>query len=62
MSQTVIQYVLPRLEDLGVTDVFGIPGDFVYPVCDAIIDDPGIRWIGCANELNASYATPPGVR
>ncbi len=61
MSQTVIQYVLSRLEDLGVSDVFGIPGDFVYPVCDAIIDDPGIRWIGCAKELNASYATPPGV-
>ncbi|MBT8468234.1 MAG: hypothetical protein KJN97_05740, partial [Deltaproteobacteria bacterium] len=38
------------------TDMFGCPGDFVYPVCDAIIDDPDIRWIGCANELNASYA------
>lgn len=61
MSQAVIQYVLSRLKDLGVTDVFVVPGDFAYPVCDAIIDDPGIRWIGCANELNASYATLPGV-
>ena len=40
MNQTVIQYVLGRLKDLGVTDTFGVPGDFVYPVCDAICDDP----------------------
>ena len=53
---TVIQYVLSRLRDLGVTDVFGIPGDFAYPVCDAICDDAKIKWIGCANEVNASYA------
>ena len=56
MSKTVIQYVLGRLKDLGVTDTFGCPGDLVYPVCDAIMDDPDIRWIGCANELNAAYA------
>ena len=53
---TVIQYVLSRLKELGVTDVFGIPGDFAYPVCDAICDDAELRWIGCANEVNASYA------
>ena len=56
MSQTVIQYVLSRLKDLGVTHAFGVPGDFVYPVCDAICDDPDIQWIACANELNAGYA------
>jgi len=56
MSQTVIQYVLSRLKDLGVKDTFGCPGDLVYPVCDGIMDDPDIRWIGCANELNATYA------
>lgn len=56
MTQTVIQYVFSRLKELGATHMFGCPGDFVYPVCDAIIDDPDIRWIGCANELNASYA------
>jgi indolepyruvate decarboxylase len=56
MSKTVIQYVLSRLKQLGISDIFGVPGDFVYPVCDAIIDDPNINWIGCANELNASYA------
>lgn len=40
----------------GVTDVFGVPGDYVYPVLDAIVDDPEITWRGNCNELNAGYA------
>ena len=41
MAQTtVIQYVLKRLADHGVTDIFGVPGDYVYPVLDGILDDP----------------------
>jgi indolepyruvate decarboxylase len=41
---------------MGVTDVFGVPGDFAFPVNDAICEFPGTRWIGCCNELNAAYA------
>lgn len=53
---TVIEYVLCRLKSIGVTDVFGVPGDFAFPVNDAICMDPEMRWIGCCNELNAAYA------
>lgn len=56
MTKTVIQYVLDRLKTIGITDVFGVPGDYAFPVNDAICNDPQMRWIGCANELNASYA------
>jgi indolepyruvate decarboxylase len=56
MATTVIQHVLSRLRSLGLTDVFGIPGDFSFPVCDAICEDPQMRWIGCCNELNAAYS------
>ncbi len=56
MAITVIQYVLGRLRDLGITDIFGIPGDFSFPIDDAICNDKNIRWIGCCNELNAAYA------
>lgn len=56
MGQTVVQHVLTRLRQLGVTDVFGVPGDYAFPVNDAITDDPSVRWIGCCNELNAAYA------
>jgi len=56
MTKTVIQHVLSRLHEIGITDVFGVPGDYAFPVNDAICADPNIRWIGCCNELNASYA------
>lgn len=53
---SVINYVLKRLRDIGVADVFGVPGDYSFPVNDAICNHPDIRWIGCSNELNAAYA------
>ena len=56
MTITVIEYVLGRLKAIGIDDVFGVPGDYAFPVNDAICNDPAINWIGCANELNAAYA------
>jgi indolepyruvate decarboxylase len=54
---TVIQHVLRRLTEIGLTHVFGVPGDFSFPVTDAICaPGSGLRWIGNANELNAGYA------
>ncbi len=56
MAGTVIQYVLRRLGEIGVKDVFGVPGDYAFAVNDAICNDPDVKWIGCCNELNAAYA------
>lgn len=56
MAQTVVQHVLSRLAEIGVADCFGVPGDFSFPVNDAICKFPAMRWIGCCNELNAAYA------
>jgi indolepyruvate decarboxylase len=56
MPQTVIEYVLNRLHGIGVDAVFGVPGDFAFPVQDAIVHHPDIAWVGCCNELNAGYA------
>ncbi|MDY0130251.1 MAG: thiamine pyrophosphate-binding protein [Methanosarcina vacuolata] len=53
---TVIQYLLDRLKQLGIRDIFGVPGDFAFPINNAICDDKELRWIGCCNELNAVYA------
>jgi indolepyruvate decarboxylase len=55
-TTTVIDYVLDRLHDIGMTDIFGVPGDFAFPVQDAIVAHPDINWIGSSNELNAAYA------
>jgi thiamine pyrophosphate-dependent acetolactate synthase large subunit-like protein len=56
MKQSVIQYVLSRLYQLGITDVFGVPGDYAFPINDAISEDQTLRWIGSSNELNAAYS------
>ncbi|EAW9077962.1 alpha-keto acid decarboxylase family protein [Salmonella enterica] len=55
-TMTVIEYVLLRLKELGITDIFGVPGDYAFPIEDAICADPQLRWIGNCNELNAAYA------
>ena len=56
MSQTTVQYVLSRLRQLGITDIFGVPGDFSFPINDQICEDKELRFIGSCNELNAAYA------
>ncbi|WP_437221975.1 alpha-keto acid decarboxylase family protein [Planctomicrobium sp. SH661] len=56
MSQTTIQYVLSRLRQIGISEIFGVPGDFAFPINDAICEDEGLRFIGSCNELNAAYA------
>lgn len=56
MAVTVIQHVLDRLRAIGVGAVFGVPGDYAFPINDAICHHPSLRWIGCCNELNAAYA------
>jgi TPP-dependent 2-oxoacid decarboxylase len=47
MSETVIQQVLRRLKAIGIDDVFGVAGDYAFPVNDAIVEHRGINWIGC---------------
>ncbi|KIK69596.1 hypothetical protein GYMLUDRAFT_212230 [Collybiopsis luxurians FD-317 M1] len=49
-------YLLARLEELGVTSMFGVPGDFNLGFLDLVEDHPTIDWVGNCNELNASYA------
>ncbi len=56
MAMTVIQHVLSRLRSIGRERRLRYSGDFSFPVCDAICEDPQMRWIGCCNELNAAYA------
>ncbi|KLO01874.1 hypothetical protein ABN09_13945, partial [Morganella morganii] len=56
MTKSVIEHVLSRLADLGITDVFGVAGDFAFPIEDAVCDGNTQRWIGNCNELNAAYA------
>ncbi|WP_108638082.1 alpha-keto acid decarboxylase family protein [Mycobacterium rhizamassiliense] len=53
---TVGDYLLDRLAELGISEIFGVPGDYNLEFLDHIVAHPAIRWVGCANELNAGYA------
>lgn len=52
----VVDYLLEQLSRIGIEHVFGVPGDYAFPINDAITAREDMRWIGCSNELNAAYA------
>jgi indolepyruvate decarboxylase len=53
---TVGDYLLGRLQELGVRHLFGVPGDYVLGFNAQIEATPGLRWVANCNELNAAYA------
>ncbi|EBY3117077.1 alpha-keto acid decarboxylase family protein [Salmonella enterica] len=53
---TVADYLLDRLAGCGIGHLFGVPGDYNLQFLNHVIDHPTLRWVGCANELNAAYA------
>ena len=53
---SVADYIVERLAAEGIDHCFGVAGDYVFPICDAVDSSEKVKWIGCANELNASYA------
>ncbi|KAK4833405.1 hypothetical protein QYF36_004282 [Acer negundo] len=55
-ESTLGSHIARRLVQVGVTDVFSVPGDFNLTLLDHLIAEPGLNLIGCCNELNAGYA------
>jgi indolepyruvate decarboxylase len=53
---TVADYIVRRLAREGITDCFGVPGDYAFKLCDALARSEAVCWIGCSNELDAAYA------
>lgn len=53
---TVADYLLTRLKQLNVTEVFQIPGDYVKHFTQALEHFDGVTAIGAINELDAGYA------
>ncbi|MDO4534958.1 MAG: alpha-keto acid decarboxylase family protein [Clostridium perfringens] len=53
---TVGNYLIKRLKELGIKDIFGVPGDYNLLFLDQIDDAKDLNWIGNCNELNAAYA------
>lgn len=61
MAETISlgTYLFERLHQkpLDLQSIFGVPGDFNLTLLDKIDEVDGLEWRGCANELNAGYAT-----
>ncbi|MGJ9372883.1 alpha-keto acid decarboxylase family protein [Nesterenkonia sp. CF4.4] len=55
-NYTIGDYLLDRLAELGLTELFGVPGDFNLHFLDHVVAHRSIRWVGSANELNAGYS------
>ena len=53
---TIGNYLLTRLQELGISHLHGVPGDFNLAFLEQVMACDGIRWVGCCNELNAAYA------
>ena len=55
-TTTISKYILARVKQIGIKDVFGVPGDFNLHHLDNIEEDPDLTWRGNTNELNGAYA------
>src|SRR6202451_2839290 len=55
-ATSVADYIVERLAAEGISHCFGVAGDYAFPICDAVDSSAKVKWIRCANELNASYA------
>lgn len=52
---TVGQYLIHRLEELGLNHVFGVPGDYVLAFYDMLVDSK-IEVVFTCTEIGAGFA------
>jgi indolepyruvate decarboxylase len=55
------EYLIRRLQDHGIRDVFGIPGDYVLGFY-AMLEHSPLRVVGCCREDNAGFAADAYAR
>jgi pyruvate dehydrogenase (quinone) len=53
---TVAESIVTALADLGVRTVWGVVGDALNPVTDAIRREPRLEWVGVRHEEAAAFA------
>ncbi len=58
---TVGDYLIQRLQDYGVRDIFGIPGDYVLSFYAALEESP-LNVVGCTREDCAGFAADAYAR
>ena len=64
MSQkllTVGEYLSQRLQAIGINNIFGVVGDYVFGLMDILLAN-NLKLIATCNELNAGYAADTHAR
>ncbi|MFJ6709028.1 MULTISPECIES: thiamine pyrophosphate-dependent enzyme [unclassified Streptomyces] len=56
MARTVARVIVDALSELGVRQVFGVVGDALNPLTDAIRTTEDLEWVGCRHEEAAAFA------
>jgi indolepyruvate decarboxylase len=56
MKQSIGNFLLRRLDEVGIRHIFGVPGDYNLEFMQQLEDRGAPAWIGTCNELNGSYA------
>lgn len=59
---TVARYLATRFQELGVSKVFGVPGNHLGPFLSTMHKETDVRWVGCTNEINGGYAADAYAR
>ena len=60
-EMTIGRYLIQRLQSYGLSDIFGIPGDFVLQFY-GMLEGSQIKVIGCTREDCAGYAADAYAR
>lgn len=55
-KNTLGHHLARRLVEIGINDVFAVPGDSNLILLDYLVAEPQLNLIGCCNELNTGYA------
>jgi pyruvate dehydrogenase (quinone) len=56
VARTVARVIVDALSELGVHQVFGVVGDALNPLTDAIRTTENLEWVGCRHEEAAAFA------
>ncbi|MFE4958007.1 thiamine pyrophosphate-dependent enzyme [Streptomyces sp. NPDC056653] len=56
MTRTVARLIGDSLSELGVRQVFGVVGDALNPLTEAIRTTKDVEWVGCRHEETAAFA------
>ncbi len=55
-NKTIGGFLYDCLSNEGITDIFGVPGDYNFSLLNALEEYGRIKFVNCCNELNAGYA------